>query len=59
MEEGLREQIRTLAEANNLDPEALEAALVSGDMPDEMLQAMQAVLGDLDLFGTALDKLGK
>lgn len=51
MDETLREKIRALAEAHGLAPEVLEKALLSGEMPEELAQAMAAVLGDVGRFG--------
>lgn len=59
MDDAQREQIRRLAEENGLDPAALEAVFFSGDMPEELEQAIAAVLGDVGLFGKALEELNK
>lgn len=59
MDDAQREHIRRLAVDNNLDPAALEALFLSGEIPEELEQAMAAVLGDVGLFGQALEKLDK
>lgn len=57
MDDALREQIRTLAEQHGLDPAVLESAFSSGDMPEELEQAMTLILGDISLFHQALGDL--
>lgn len=59
MDEALREQIRQLAESNGLDPAALEPLFQSGEVPDEVQEAIAAVLGDVELFDKALSGLDK
>lgn len=59
MDDAILETIRKLAEEHGLDPETLMAAFASGDMPEELEQAMNAVLVDLGTFSQALGKLGK
>lgn len=57
MDESLRETIRALAGKHGLDPELLEASLLSGDIPEELAQGMAEVLGDIGRFGEALKGL--
>lgn len=54
MEESVRQAILTLAEKSGVDADMLLAAFSSGDMPDELQQAVTAVLGDVDLFDRAV-----
>ncbi|QGY40072.1 hypothetical protein GM415_08010 [Pseudodesulfovibrio cashew] len=56
MDDPRRDAIRQLAEQNGLDPAELEAALLSGDIPEPLLRAMEAVLGDIELFAEAVTK---
>ncbi len=57
MDETLREKIRTLADKHGLDPAELEAVFLSGDIPPELVQAMEAVMGDVSMFAQALKNL--
>ena len=57
MDESLRETVRALAEKHGLDPELLEASLLSGDIPEELAQGMAEVLDDIGRFSEALKGL--
>ena len=57
MDKEIREQLRKLAEEEGLDPEELYAALDGSPMPEALQKAVEAVLGDVELFDLALGKL--
>lgn len=57
MDETLWEQIRLLAEENNLDPDELVKLLGSGEMPEDLMAAISSVMGDISLFSEAANKL--
>ncbi|MGL1863217.1 MAG: hypothetical protein OCC46_11900 [Pseudodesulfovibrio sp.] len=59
MDDATRETIYALAKEHGLDPKALEVAFASGGMSEELVQAMGAILGDVELFSDALSKLDK
>lgn len=59
MDQVLREQIRQLAESNGLNPAAMESLFQSGELPNEVQEAIAAVLGDVELFDKALSGLDK
>ncbi|WP_319470425.1 hypothetical protein [uncultured Pseudodesulfovibrio sp.] len=59
MDDALREKIRVLAEKNGLAPEVLEEMLGTGTVPEELEQAMTALMGDISRFAQALDGLDK
>ena len=59
MDDEVRETILALAEKRGLDPELLEQALLSGDIPEPLARAMADVLADVSRFGEAADKLDK
>ncbi|WP_319541732.1 hypothetical protein [uncultured Pseudodesulfovibrio sp.] len=51
------EELRRLAEANGIDPDTLLAIAETDGLPDNLQEAIAAVLGDIAMFGHALDKL--
>ncbi|MCJ2165700.1 MULTISPECIES: hypothetical protein [unclassified Pseudodesulfovibrio] len=57
MDETTRQEIMELAERNNIDPEQLLAIATADGLPEDLQTAMAAVLGDISIFGQALDKL--
>ena len=59
MDEEVRTIILALAEKRGLDPELLEQALLSGDIPEALAKAMADILADVGRFGEAADKLDK
>ena len=59
MDDEVRRIILALAEKRGLDPELLEQALLSGDIPEALARAMADILGDVARFGEAADKLDK
>nr|WP_321259580.1 hypothetical protein [uncultured Pseudodesulfovibrio sp.] len=59
MDEKTIEELRTLAEENGIDPEVLLAIAEADGLPEDLQNAIAAVLGDVATFGHALDKLDK
>lgn len=57
MDDTLRDRIRQLAEENDLDPEQLEALFDGAPMSDALEKTVGSVLGDVELFEQALNKL--
>jgi len=57
MDDTLRNKIRELAEENDLDPEQLETLFDGAPMPEALEKAVESVLGDVELFDLALNKL--
>lgn len=57
MDETTRTRIIELAEENGLDPAELLAVETADGLPEELRQAVADILGDLTLFGRALDDL--
>lgn len=59
MDEKTIEELHTLAEENGIDPEALLAIANADGLPENLQDAIAAVLGDVATFGHALNKLDK
>ncbi|BCS88733.1 hypothetical protein [Pseudodesulfovibrio sediminis] len=57
MDDTTADLIRALAEKNGLDPDTILAIETADGLPEELRDAMAAVLGDLTMFGQALDAL--
>lgn len=57
MDDTLKEKIKELAEENDLDPEQLEMLFNGAPMPEALEKAVESVLGDVELFDLALNKL--
>lgn len=49
-------ELRELAEKNGIDPDQLSAIAEADGLPEELRAAMADVLGDLTIFGQALDE---
>lgn len=59
MDETLEAKLRELAEKNGIDPDELIRLAGHTALPDGLDQAVAAVLGDVALFGHALNKVKK
>jgi len=57
MDEKNIEEIRKLAEENGIAPDALLAIAETDGLPENLRDAIAAILGDIATFGHALDKL--
>jgi len=57
MDEKNIEEIRKLAEENGIDPDALLSIAEADGLPENLQDAIAAILGDIATFGHALDKL--
>lgn len=55
MDDSLRERIQALAEAQGIDPAELEQLFNGGGLPDELMEAMSMVLGDVGDFVSEQD----
>ena len=59
MDETTRNTIVALAEQNGIAPDQLLAIATADGLPQDLQQAMAAILGDITIFGHALDKLDR
>lgn len=59
MDDAELEKIREIARQNNIDPDDLLAAVGSNPLPDTLQEAILTALGDLAVFGKALDNADK
>jgi len=59
MDETTLQELRELAERNGIDPDQLLAIAEADGLPEELSAAMAEVLGDLTIFGQALDEKDK
>lgn len=50
------QELRALAEKNGIDPDQLLEIAEADGLPEELSAAMAEVLGDLTIFGQALDE---
>ncbi|NDV18828.1 hypothetical protein GO013_05265 [Pseudodesulfovibrio sp. JC047] len=57
METHKREELRALAEKNDIDLDQLLTALEADALPDDVRDTIATILGDITLFGHALDSL--
>lgn len=57
MDDTTLDELRALAEANGLDPEQLLAIGEADGLPDDLRRAMADIMGDLTVFGQAMDGL--
>jgi hypothetical protein len=56
MDETALNELRRRAEQNGIDPERLLEIAKADGLPDDLSAALAEVLGDLTIFGQALDK---
>jgi DNA-directed RNA polymerase subunit H (RpoH/RPB5) len=59
MDENTIQELRELAEKNGIDPDQLLKIAQADGLPEELNAAMADVLGDLTIFGQALDDKDK
>ncbi len=59
MDKATLDKISKTAKKNGIDPDELVKAVRTGYLPPEFEEAITAVMGDLSIFGEALDKLSK
>jgi nucleotide-binding universal stress UspA family protein len=59
MDETTLQELRALAEQNGIDPDQLLEIAEADGLPEELSAAMAEVLGDLTIFGQALDEKDK
>ncbi|WP_338668499.1 hypothetical protein [Pseudodesulfovibrio methanolicus] len=55
MDETTLQELRALAEQHGIDPDQLLAIAGADGLPEALSAAMAEVLGDLTIFGQALD----
>ncbi|OIQ49606.1 hypothetical protein BerOc1_01531 [Pseudodesulfovibrio hydrargyri] len=56
MDETTLDELRALAERNGIDPDQLLEIAEADGLPEELSAALADVLGDLTIFGQALDE---
>jgi predicted O-linked N-acetylglucosamine transferase (SPINDLY family) len=56
MDETTINELRELAEKNGIDPDRLLEIAQADGLPEELGAAMADILGDLTIFGQALDE---
>jgi predicted O-linked N-acetylglucosamine transferase (SPINDLY family) len=56
MDETTLNELRELAEKNGIDPDRLLAIAGADRLPEELSAAMADILGELTIFGQALDE---
>lgn len=56
MDETTIKELRELAEKNGVDPDRLLEIAQADGLPEELGAAMADILGDLTIFGQALDE---
>lgn len=59
MEKNLEAKLRELAEENGVDPDELISLAGQAELPEGLDQVVETLLGDVALFGHALDSLKK
>ena len=59
MDKATLDKIRESAKKKGIDPDELIKVVRTGTLPPEFEEAITAVMGDLSIFGEALDKLSK
>ena len=59
MDETTLNELRALAEKNGIDPDKLLEIAGADGLPEELSAALADVLGDLTIFGQALDEKDK
>jgi len=59
MDEAALKKIVETAKENGIDPKDLLSTIDTGNLPNELQDAIAAILGDVSTFGQALDKLDK
>ena len=59
MDQTTLDELRELAEKHGIDPERLLEIARADGLPEEFSAAMADVLGDLTIFGLALDEKDK
>jgi len=59
MDENLEAKLRELAEENGVDPDELISLAGQAELPEGLDRVVETLLGDVALFGRALDSLKK
>ncbi|WP_207262721.1 hypothetical protein [Desulfovibrio sp. Huiquan2017] len=59
MDEITLDDLRELTEKNGIDPDQLSAIAEADGLPEDLRAAMADILGDLTIFGQALDEKGR
>lgn len=57
MDETIETKLRELADENGVDPDELVALAQDMTLPEGLDDVVAAILGDVAIFGQALDKL--
>ncbi|BDQ34001.1 hypothetical protein [Pseudodesulfovibrio portus] len=59
MDENLETKLRELAEENGVDPDELIGLAEQAELPEGLDRVAETLLGDVALFGHALDNIKK
>jgi hypothetical protein len=59
MDENLETKLRELAEENGVDPDELIGLAEQAELPEGLDRVAETLLGDVALFGLALDNIKK